>query len=237
LRALLKRLDDEEAERLRNLGEPVDDGVKHEHYADGNVDVSHFSSVDFDMKCKELFQTSPIPFVAKKGANYDCEKYMEKLIDVHDITIPIIHVKGQVYLVGSAKHIIQFTNDNVVLKIGGGYQIFDEYIPQQEMFYQRTLLTHMIKSRESLEWICDCIINDRRIPSYYNQYEQLDMQLDDPNDLRIVRRPTNKKAVIDKRKTSTAGVGKTSMSPVRKSLGGGTPTKFGSPRRSSSPMR
>ena len=86
------------------------------------------------------------------------------------------------------------------------------------MFYQRTLLTHMIKSRESLEWICDCIINDRRIPSYYNQYEQLDMQLDDPNDLRIVRRPTNKKAVIDKRRTSTAGVGKTSMSPVRKSL-------------------
>lgn len=95
----------------------------------------------------------------------------------------------------------------------------------------------MIKSRESLEWICDCIINDRRIPSYYNQYEQLDMQLDDPNDLRIVRRPTNKKAVIDKRRTSTAGVGKTSMSPVRKSLGGGTPTKFGSPRRSSSPTR
>ena len=46
------------------------------------------------MKCKELFDTAPIPFVAKKGPNYECEKFMEKLIEMHDITIPIIHVKG-----------------------------------------------------------------------------------------------------------------------------------------------
>jgi hypothetical protein len=91
LKALLKQLDDEEAERLRNLG--VDD-QKYEHFADGNVDVSHFSSVEFDMKCDELFETAPIPFVAKKGDNYEMERYMEKLIEMHGITIPIIHVKG-----------------------------------------------------------------------------------------------------------------------------------------------
>ena len=127
LKALLKQLDDEEAERLRRLG--VDDGQKYEHFADGNVDVSHFSSVEFDMKCDELFETAPIVFVPKKGENYELERFMEKLIEMHNITIPIIHVKGQIYLVGCSKQIIQFTNDNVVLKIGGGYQVFDEYIP------------------------------------------------------------------------------------------------------------
>ena len=213
LKMMLKQLDDEEAERLRKLG----NDSKFEHFADGNVEVSHFSSVEFDMKCDELFETAPIPFVAKKGDNYQCEKMMERLIEMHHITIPIIHVKGQIYLVGCSKSIIQYTNDNVVLKIGGGYQVFDEYIPAQEKFFQRTLLTHMIKSRESLEWICDCLIHDRRIPSFYNQYEQLDMELDDPSTLKIVRRPTNKKAIVEKRRSSTIGVGKTSLSPVRKS--------------------
>jgi len=45
----------------------------------------------------------------------------------------------------------------------------------------------------------------------------MDMQLDDPSTLKIVRRPTNKKAVLEKKRTSVVGVGKTSLSPVRKS--------------------
>ena len=136
MRRLLKDLDDEEAERLRRLKKFIDDDdTKYEHYAEGDVDVSHFSSVEFDMKCDELFETAPIPFVAKKGENYECEKWMERLIEENQITIPIIHVKGKIYLVGSSKSIIQYTNDNVVLKIGGGYQKFDEYIPAQEKFF------------------------------------------------------------------------------------------------------
>ena len=147
------------------------------------------------------------------------------------------------YLVGCNKHIIKFTNDNVVINVGGGYEVFAEYIPEHEMFYQQKLLTEMINTRESLEWICDGIMNDRRPQSKFNQYEQLDMQFDEPNSLQIVRRQTNRKAVFERRKSLTnAGVrksiGKTSTSPVRKSLTGGTPNKFGSPgRRGSSPTR
>ena len=96
----------------------------------------------------------------------------------------------------------------------------------------------MIKSRESLEWICDSLISDRRIPSYFNQYEQMDMQLDDPSTLKIVRRPTNKKAVLEKKRTSVSGVGKTSLSPVRKSTGYNRLNTFGSPsQRLSSPRK
>lgn len=65
------------------------------------------------------------------------------------------------------------------------------------------------------------------------------MQVDDPSTLKIVRRPTNKKAILEKKRTSTAGVGKTSLSPVRKSTGNYNRTSaFGSPTdRKSSPTR
>jgi len=63
------------------------------------------------LKCDELFSTRPIPFVAKKGENYKLQKELEKMINELNITIPIVHVKGSVYLVGTQKQIIQFNGD------------------------------------------------------------------------------------------------------------------------------
>jgi hypothetical protein len=36
---------------------------------------------------------------------------------------------------------------------------------------EKTLLMHMIKSKESLEWVCDALMNDKRIPQVSNPYE------------------------------------------------------------------
>lgn len=36
---------------------------------------------------------------------------------------------------------------------------------------ERQLLSNMIKSKESLEWVCDSIINDRKIPHVANAYD------------------------------------------------------------------
>lgn len=87
------------------------------------------------------------------------------------ITIPIIHVKGQVYLIGCQKQIVKFQSDNLILRIGGGYEKFDEYIPNNHRLMERQLLSNMIKSKESLEWVCDSIINDRKIPHVGNAYD------------------------------------------------------------------
>jgi len=81
LYALLKRLDEDEAERLRrlkNIPEPVMEGL--EHYADGNVEIKYFSEMEFDQKCDELFMQRPIPFVPQKGDNYLMEKELDKRI-------------------------------------------------------------------------------------------------------------------------------------------------------------
>lgn len=39
-------------------------------------------------------------------------------------------------------------------RVGGGYEKFDEYVANNHRFFERTLLVHMIKSKESLEWVC-----------------------------------------------------------------------------------
>jgi hypothetical protein len=42
-----------------------------------------------------------------------------------------------------------------MLRIGGGFENFSEYIPKNHRFFERSLVVQMIKSGESLEWIVD----------------------------------------------------------------------------------
>jgi len=102
------------------------------------------------------------------------EKELEKRIKQLGITIPIVHVKGVVYLVGCQKQIVKFQSDNLILRIGGGYEKFDDYIPNNHRMMERQLLANMIKSKESLEWVCDAIINDRKIPNSLHGLEMRD---------------------------------------------------------------
>jgi hypothetical protein len=57
-----------------------------------------------------------------------------------------------------------------MVRVGGGYVQFDEYIPNNHRFFERTLLVHMIKSQESLEWVCDALMKDKKI-QHSNKYE------------------------------------------------------------------
>ena len=164
LLALLKGIEDDEAEKLRLLKLWEEQHLYYEHFADGYVDLNTISEDQFDTHCDELFNLYPIPFSAKKGDNYTLEKEIERLIAQLNITIPIIHVKGQVYLIGTTKQIIQSRSDQMMVRVGGGYVPFDEYIPNNHRLIERQLLNHMIKSQESLEWVCDALINDKRIP-------------------------------------------------------------------------
>jgi len=115
---------------------------------------------------------NPIPFVPRKGEFFQIQKEIERIIKILNITIPIIHVKKDLYLIGTQKLIIQFKQENMlIVRTGGGYFRFDEYIPTHHRFFERTLLLHMIKSKESLEWVCDALINDKKIPQIHNPYE------------------------------------------------------------------
>lgn len=60
------------------------------------------------------------------------------------------------------------TGEKMMVRVGGGYFKFDDYIPQNQQYYQRTLLMHMLKSKMSLEWVCEAIMNDQKIPQALN---------------------------------------------------------------------
>lgn len=62
---------------------------------------------------------------------------MEKYINELNITIPIVHIKGMVYLIGTNKTIASFNGDILVVRVGGGYQKFEEYIPSNHRFFER----------------------------------------------------------------------------------------------------
>jgi len=50
------------------------------------------------------------------------------------------------------------------LRIGGGYHTFEEYIPKHQREMQVMMLHNMMKSRESLEWCCEAMMNSEKIP-------------------------------------------------------------------------
>ena len=77
--------------------------MKFEHFADGEVVINGLSENEIIMKCDELFRSNPIPFIPQKGEHYKVQKEIERMINELDVTIPIIHVKGEVYLIGSSK--------------------------------------------------------------------------------------------------------------------------------------
>jgi len=146
LLALLKNIEDDEAEKLRLLKLWEEQHLYYEHFADGIVDLNTMTEDELDIKCDDLFNLYPIPFTAKKGENYVLEKEIERLIAQMNITIPIIHVRGQVYLIGTTKIIIQSRASQMMVRVGGGYVPFDEYIPNNHRLIERQLLIHMIKS-------------------------------------------------------------------------------------------
>ena len=168
-----------------------------------------------------------------------------------NVTIPIINVKNNVFLIGTQKLILQFKSDFLMIKVGGGYEKFDEYIPNNHRLFERNLLMHMVKSQESLEWVCYALMNDQRISSTLNPYELQDKSINGMQNLQINKRlakegiqaygSNKKRSHLDKVssfKRSPSQIGQSpSKAPKRSYInlaaGSSTPTSAGRNRKSS----
>lgn len=56
------------------------------------------------------------------------ELEMQKILQRLYITIPIVHIKNTLYLVGLTRIHIELKAGHVIANIGGGYERFEEYI-------------------------------------------------------------------------------------------------------------
>ena len=82
-----------------------------------------------------------------------------------DIKFPIELIKDDLYLIGCERlNIKQNSNtESLLVRVGGGYVKFEDHVLKQNKYYQRMLVIYMIKSGESLEWVVEQLIANRKI--------------------------------------------------------------------------
>ena len=73
-----------------------------------------FESPEFEERAKEYFSKAPIKFKSRKGNKQ--EEIMHKLIKKHKITIPVIYIRGSLYLIGVNKCSCELKYDTVMVK-------------------------------------------------------------------------------------------------------------------------
>lgn len=121
------RQEEEAAERERQRQSQTNNFKSNdkEHYVDSNL-TAQCTEQEIEEQCDKLFQAPPIEFNPQKGNSLDEE--ISNILQQHHIAIPIINIRDKLYLIGSNRMTCDFRSDAAMIKVGGGYQRFDEYI-------------------------------------------------------------------------------------------------------------
>lgn len=78
------------------------------------------------------------------------EESISKLIKKLQIRIPIIHVRAGIYLIGASKVNLEQKFNHVMVRVGGGTERFDAYVPKNHRKFERLLIQYMSISQEDL---------------------------------------------------------------------------------------
>jgi hypothetical protein len=139
----------------------VDTLIVYHHYIEGDPRTG-VNEAELNYLHDELFKNDPIKFVARSNQKVDQE--LKKMIEAMNITIPIIWISKSLYLVGDKKINLEKNGEFVTANIGGGYQNFAKYIQKNHKAFERAIVIKMIQSGESLECVCEAIIEGTKIP-------------------------------------------------------------------------
>lgn len=88
---------------------------------------------------------------------------MLEVYGAQHITIPIIHIREKLYLIGSGRMTCDIRSEQAMVKVGGGYEKFEDYVAKNERYHQRRLVTYMINNQASLEWVVTQLIEGKNI--------------------------------------------------------------------------
>jgi hypothetical protein len=133
--------------------------AKNEHYVDRGIS-QNFTESELEGQCDKLFSTAPIFFRPK---NIPLEQAMHEVYTQQNIVIPIIHIREKLYLIGSGRMTCDFRSDTAMVKVGGGYERFEDYVSKNERYHQKKLVTYMINNQASLEWVVGQLIEGKNI--------------------------------------------------------------------------
>lgn len=123
------------------------------------MDLVGLSEQEVDQQCDKLFAEAPIKFVPRQSEELDLA--ISIIIEQHKITIPILHIKDRLYLIGSQRMTCEIKREILMIRVGGGFEKFFEWVPKNHRYLERCLVVHMIKSGESLEWVIEQLFNGK----------------------------------------------------------------------------
>lgn len=133
-----------------------------------DADLMGMSEEEIDKQCAEIFGDSPpIIFNARSGEQVDT--LMSQYINEMNITIPILWVKDNYYLIGSQRLICEIKRNCLLVRVGGGYESFQEYVIKNDRYFQRMLIIYMIKSGETLDYIIECLLENKSIKGVHQE--------------------------------------------------------------------
>ena len=67
----------------------------------------------------------------------------------------------------------EIKRDVLMIRVGGGFEKFFEWVPKNHRYLERCLVINMIKSGESLEWVIEQLINAKKIPNRLREEYQM----------------------------------------------------------------
>ena len=122
-------------------------------------------------ECNYLFNQSeaPIAFNGLETSELDVA-IMKTLID-QAITIPVLHVDGNKYFIGTSTQHVELKKGVPMVKINDYFEPFDKFAVENHEKMERILVQHMFESGRSLEEVCDQIMNGRKIKTTTIQKE------------------------------------------------------------------
>lgn len=146
-----------EIEDLRRQIEEYEQIIRNHNNKDREL-----NSEEIERQCDELFgNQAPIEFRPQKGNELD--KRIAQVIQQENIRIPVILIKDELYFIGAIKANCYLRSDNVIVRVGGGQYNFEEWVPFNHRIFERTIVINMINSGETMEWVLDQMIQDKKI--------------------------------------------------------------------------
>lgn len=118
---------------------------------------------EIDNECNYLFNqnTAPIAFNGLESSELDVA-IMKSLVD-QAITVPVLHVDGNQYFIGTSVQHCELKKQGPMVKINDYYEPFGQYCIENHEKMEKILVQHMFESGKSLEEVCEQIINGRKI--------------------------------------------------------------------------
>lgn len=97
---------------------------------------------DVETHCDRIFgKEAPIKFKCRPGNKL--EETLQKLIVKLNIRVPIVHIRAGIYLVGSSKVNLEQKFNHVMVRVGGGTERFDYYMPKNHRKFEKQLVQYM----------------------------------------------------------------------------------------------